>query len=382
MKQLFISSAIALLTTCIACFETKAQVTLSAQLRTRSEFRDGQGAPLPKGAPSAFFTSQRSRINLLFNRSRLKLNFTLQDVRVWGQDVSSINRVNLQENNSLLTHEAWAEILLSDTAIKTKAFSLKIGRQELVYDDQRLLGNLDWLQQGRRHDAAVLKYETPKWLLHAGGAFNQNKEAVSGIVYNNSTPTGYAATTNGGAMYKSMEFLYAQKKLNKGALSFLFFADQFNQYNNDTISGVAQKKYLDKVWSRATTGFYFTKAFGNANITASTYYQFGTNAVSQKVDAHMANLSLLYTFGKLTAGPGVDYTSGSTTNAGRAFDPLYGTPHKFWGLMDYFYAASSFGKGGLLNYYVKSKYAAGKNVTLTADAHLKLQITTILTDKS
>ena len=130
---------------------------------------------------------------------------------MWGQDVSTINRSIAQDNNALMLHEAWAEILLTDTTIKNKSLSLKLGRQEIAYDDERLIGKLDWLQQGRRHDAAVLKYETKSWLLHLGAAYNQNKENASGTVYN-STPAGnYTATTNGGTMYKSMQFLYAGK---------------------------------------------------------------------------------------------------------------------------------------------------------------------------
>ncbi len=149
----------AALSTVLVSLQASAQLSLSGQLRTRTEFRNGQGAPLPKGANPAFFTSQRTRLSLGYTYYRLKFNVTAQDVRVWGQDVSTINRTTTADNNGLMLHEAWAEILLTDTSLKNKALSLKLGRQELVYDDQRLLGNLDWLQQARRHDAALLKYE-------------------------------------------------------------------------------------------------------------------------------------------------------------------------------------------------------------------------------
>ncbi|MBA4168549.1 MAG: hypothetical protein H0X41_13570, partial [Chitinophagaceae bacterium] len=92
-----------------------AQFSLNAQLRTRTELRDGQGAPLSKGLKPALFTSQRTRLNALYNSYRLKFGLSLQDVRVWGQDVSTINRFTTPENNGLLLHEAWAEILLTDT---------------------------------------------------------------------------------------------------------------------------------------------------------------------------------------------------------------------------------------------------------------------------
>src|SRR5690606_38568666 len=51
------------------------------------------------------------------------------------------------------------------------------------------------------------------------------------------------------------------------------------------------------------------------------------------------------------------------------FDPLYGTPHKFWGYMDYFYVADGFGTSGLINYYLKSRFKASEKLLVTADVH-------------
>src|SRR4051812_27574183 len=368
MKKHSILPAALVLVCTAAGVRTNAQLSLSAQLRTRTELRDGQGAPLPKGAPAAFFTSQRTRLNVGYNMYRLKFGVTLQDVRVWGQDVSTINRTTTPDNNGVMLHEAWAEILLTDTTLKNKALSLKIGRQELVYDDQRLLGNLDWLQQGRRHDAAVLKYETKSWMLYVAAAFNQNKENASGTIYN-STPAGnYTSSTNGGTMYKSMQFLYAGKKLKNGNASFLFFTDQFSKYSTDSVNN---KIYQQGSWGRATTGFYVNNIFNKLGVTASAYYQFGKTATSQNLSAVLLSAAAQYGFcKKLNARVGIDYTwggsKGTTTNT---FDPLYGTPHKFWGLMDYFYAASPFGKGGLTDYYIKAKYKASDKFLLTTDLH-------------
>lgn len=348
---------------------SSAQLTLSGQLRTRSELRDGQGSPLSKGAKPALFTSQRTRLSFGYSTYRLKFGVTVQDVRVWGQDVSTINRTTSQDLNGLMLHEAWTEIQLTDTTVKNKMLSLKIGRQELVYDDQRLLGNLDWLQQGRRHDAALLKYETKSWMLHLSGAFNQNKENTSGTVYN-STPAGnYPATTNGGTMYKSLEFFYAGRKFKKGIASFLFLADQFSRYHNDSITSA--KVFEKDIWGRTTTGLYFINSFNKLTTNASAYYQFGKNATGQKLSAELLSASLFYSISrKFTTGVGVDYYSGgSNGTTSHVFDPLYGTPHKFTGLMDYYYAANSFGKNGLVDYYLKSKYKASDKIILSLDLH-------------
>src|SRR6185503_20218128 len=56
-------------------------------------------------------------------------------------------------------------------------------------------------------------------------------------------------------------------------------------------------------------------------------------------------------------------------NKYKRFDPLYGTPHKFWGYMDYFYVADGFGSNGLIDYYLKAKYKAKDNLTLSLDGH-------------
>lgn len=370
MKRTFLYAGICCLLVSSLCYHTaRAQVTLGAQLRTRTEFRDGQGAPLPQGANPAVFTSQRSRLMAGFNSTRLKVGFTVQDVRVWGQDVSTINRTTTADLNGFMLHETWAEVLLSDTAHLTKTFSLKIGRQEFVYDDSRLLGNLDWLQQGRHHDAALLKYETPQWALHVAGAFNQNKENASGTMYNETPPGNYTSNTNGGAAYKGLEFAYGKRKLKDGSASFLFLADQFSTFHTDSTTGL--KSYGNGTFNRMTTGVYFTKSVAAFTITASAYYQFGHNASGQTIDGELISAALFFNPTKtFSIGPGVDYTSGgSNGSTSHAFDPLYGTPHRFWGNMDYYYVASGFGNHGLQDYYLKTKWKPGAKWNLALDGH-------------
>lgn len=357
MKKLFPGGALSIFFGSFIVQNCSAQLSLSAQLRTRTELRDGQGSPLPKDAKPALFTSQRTRLTAGFSNYRIRLGLTLQDVRVWGQDVSTINRVTTADNNGFLMHEAWAEVLLTDTIVKNKSLQLKIGRQELVYDDSRLLGNLDWLQQGRRHDAAVLKYKAGSWNLHLGGAFNQNKENASGTVYNAAPPGNYPANTNGGTAYKGLEFLHVNKQLGKSSLSLLFLADQFSKYYIDSLS---VKQWEAATHQRFTTGFYFS--FRNT-LTAAAYYQTGHNATGKSVNAALLSLAYQHHFSeRFSAEAGADYTTDD-------FDPLYGTPHKFWGAMDYFYVASGFGNKGLQDYYLKAKFRKDARWMISADAH-------------
>lgn len=356
--------------------EAKAQLTVSGQIRTRSEFRDGQGTPAASEAPEAFFTSQRTRLNVGYGGHRFKIYTSIQDVRVWGQDASSINRITTDAFDGLMLHEGWTEFSLLDTGNIAGNFTVKIGRQELVYDDVRLLGNLDWLQQGRRHDAALLKFEQHGWIAHAGAGFNQNSERKSGTAYNG-VPAGYPASTNGMAsMYKSMQFIYLGRKLAFGSASLLAFKDDFSRFSfADTDSLKLKPIYSNKTWSRLTAGGNFSgTVYKKLAFALSAFYQGGQYREGTELDEYLFSVSLMYAAtSKFSVGPGMDITSGNNGNDPskkfQRFDPLYGTPHKFWGYMDYFYVADGFGPNGLVNYYLKTKYKAKKNLMLTADIH-------------
>jgi hypothetical protein len=348
-----------------SCQTLRAQLMISGQLRTRTELRDGQGTPSVRDTAAAFFTSQRTRLTVGFKAHRLKFHTTMQDVRVWGQDASTLNRITSATYNGLMFHEAWGELNLADTSSVMKDLTLKIGRQELVYDDVRLLGNLDWLQQGRRHDAAVLKFINKDWTFHAGAGFNQNAERRSNTVFNG-VPAGYAAGTNGiSTLYKSMQFLYVARKMKWGSGSFLFFKDDFSRFHFAAMDSLKRNPvYEQNTWKRYTTGLYLNGTiFSKLNINASAYYQGGRYRDGANRNDYLLSLATLYATGKkFSLGPGIDITS-------RRFDPLYGTPHKFWGYMDYFYVADGFGSNGLVDAYVRMRYKAAESLMLSFDTH-------------
>jgi hypothetical protein len=384
MKRKITLLAVLFTSACINTESAQAQFTLTGQIRTRTELRAGQGTLQQRGDVPALFTSQRTRLNFGYTGYRFKLFTAFQDVRVWGQDASTMNRTTTEFNNGLMLHEAWGEILLNDTVSTIENFSLKIGRQEISYDDQKLLGSLDWLQQARRHDAAVLKFNNKGWQVDLGAAFNQNKELQTNNLFNGLPGSGignggpvatatYPAGTNGiGTLYKSMQYLYIGRKFYFGNGSLLFFRDNFNKYSAVT------KVLVRGEWSRLTMGAYINAVVKRKlTITASAYYQGGQDKDGKDMKAVLGSLTLSYQVGrKLSIGPGIDYLSGNdgtqpvtADTPNERFDPLYGTPHKFWGYMDFFYVASGFGKQGLVNYFFKTKYKMQDNLVFTADLH-------------
>lgn len=399
-----------------------AQLSVSGQVRTRTEYRNGAGTLKTSTADAAVFTSQRSRLTFNYKAGRVILQTSLQDVRVWGQDASTISNA---DGSRLGVHEAWAEIALAnkkDTSFKKSGvdyFAVKIGRQEFVYDDVRLLGNLDWLQQARRHDAVLFKLLNKGWQVDAAFAFNQNTDAFNynGTYYTPAniaasvkdskgflvaTPAGLiplmnstgvssktgnpsfvnAPSTNGMSQnYKVLQFVYAAKTFKNTKLTGLFVADHFGksildsvQTSNVTTPGyVYGKRFNQKgVYSRFTTGLYATSPLNKTkslSLTAGAYYQFGKDKDGASLSAYTSTLAFVFTKKKFTYTAGWDYVSGndafSSSSTNHRFDPLYGTPHRHWGYMDYFYVGTGSPTGGLSNPFAKIKYGS-KNKRFSA----------------
>jgi hypothetical protein len=392
---------------------SKAQLSLTGQLRTRTELRDGYGTLETTGSKPAFLTSQRARLNFGYRGQRVIFQASVQDVRVWGADASTINNA---DGTRLSVHEAWAEIVLSNKADSTFGhsavdyFGVRIGRQELVYDDQRLLGNLDWLQQARRHDAVVFRLQHKGWQADLGAAFNQNTDAfnyngtyytpanlpayvkdskgnlapvpagfiplasAAGLSARNGNPSLAAAPGTNGATqdYKSMQYLYVARNIHRARISGLVFADEFGKYKLDSVRSVAGSDtgYLygrhfnqPGVNARVTAGLLLNAPFGRDwRLQAGFYYQAGKDRDGLDLSAYTSTLSVTYSRGSFGATLGWDYVSGndafSSSTTSHRFDPLYGTPHKFWGYMDYFYAGTGSAAGGLNNPYARGKYTS------------------------
>lgn len=410
--------------------QSQAQFTLNGQLRDRGEIREGVGNLVPLGSKPAAFISQRTRLNFGYQWDRLTFGVSVQDVRVWGQDASTIS--NIDVGSRLMLHEGWADILLvnkDDPSIGFKPIdrlSLKVGRQELIYDDARLLGNLDWLQQGRSFDMALLKAEHKGFQVDVGYAFNQNTDAfnvtntfyvpgnvpayikdskgatvptpngivplaAAGSINNNSSKNGTpiyitAPNTNGGTQdYKSFTSVHIQKKFDQTKISGLFFNDNFGKYQLDSVATTNSGYVYGRRFNSSGTNSRYTygliasqllgakASWGNVALQGSVYGQSGSNRDGANLKAHYFSVMGIYTKAKISVGPGYDVLSGNNANTIAAgqdnrFDPLYGTAHKFNGYMDYFYAGTGSPAGGLDDAYFKFKYT-NQNFFFAADYH-------------
>ncbi|WP_026969118.1 alginate export family protein [Algoriphagus terrigena] len=344
MKKIFYALALSFL----VFFEVDAQTfSLDADIRPRFEYRHGFGAPLPDGADPAAFVTQRSRLNFAYQDSKLKVYFSVQDVSTWGDTRQlAIN----DENHSFSLFQAWLSYAF------TENWSMKLGRQTLSYDDQRILGEVDWTMQGRFHDAAMLTFAKNGFKTDLAVAYSQENQKNEG--------TGFPIT--GLYTYKVMQMLHAKKTWDKASVSFLFLNNGFQKYTE----GATPQP--DGVYYRQTTGTYFTFPVSVFTLTGSAYLQTGKSAPTTDLTAYQYMLEARYKPGKVAFTLGFESLSGSdqvATEKTNSFFPLYGTNHKFNGYMDLFYVGNHANNVGLNDLYLTTLVPTGKNSSIGAFVH-------------
>ena len=152
------------------------QFTMSGEIRPRMEYRHGYKTLADSNQNHASFTDQRSRLNFNYKDEGYQVKVVLQDVRVWGSQPQLIGNYGQLNPSGSFTgiHEAWGQAFLNEN------WSLKAGRQEMIYDDHRIFGSVGWAQQARSHDAVMIKYQKEGMKLDIAGAFNQDKAGLAG----------------------------------------------------------------------------------------------------------------------------------------------------------------------------------------------------------
>ena len=329
----------------------QAQFTLDGEFRPRAEYRHGFGSIIPEAAEPGFGISARARLNAGYKTEAYTLYLSFQDIMVWGE-----NRQILpyDQNNSFAVFQAWAELNLGG------GWSTKLGRQVLSYDDQRILGGLDWAQQGRNHDAALIKYKKDKFALDLAFAFNQDYSNPTGFV-----SVGNQYNTSGFFSYKTMQMAHLSQAWENFSGSLLLMN---NGFQNDA-SG------LNDVANLQTIGTYLKYNKGAFGLAANAYLQTGEAIYGtsyKDVSAYLLGLDLTYkTSDKVTLGAGVEVISGNDeTDASKtgAFFPLYGTNHKFNGFMDYFYVGNHANSIGLFDVHVSANFKLGETSSLLVKA--------------
>lgn len=289
---------------------TNAQITsLDLEYRFNPIYSRGFRQPLYDGDRAGFFTMQRTRLALNYsNKDSLKAQVIFQDRRAWGE-VS-----DRQDISEVAIFRAWVEKNI------TPEFSIKLGRQGLIYDDQNIFGGLNWAGT-LAHDVALTKYESQKIKAHLGLAFNANR--VNELKRDFFRPN----------LYKNLQFVWVRKEWEKVKSSFWF---------------------VNHGLEKADTTVAYTQTFGtNTHIQLSSklklkgvyFQQIGRDVTNRKVNANFLsthfvykaadNLSLTLALDKMSGSDVADLNDPTTKSS--SYDNLFGLRHGRFGYLDYFY---------------------------------------------
>ncbi len=319
---------------------------LKGEYRFNPLYSHGFRVPLQNDASPEFYVHMRTRVILDYkNPGNLSSQLIIQDRRAWGT----------YNNNGaagiLSIFRGWVEKSIGNN------FSVKLGRQGFIYDDQFILGSLNW-GGNMAHDAALLKLEPGDWKIHGALSYNANGFNLSREPFNFDN-------------HKHMQFLWINRKFNRSRFSFIFMN-----------RGLEKPDGSLRTRSQQTIGgnlkFSISEKVGLKTIY---YYQFGKDTVGENahtVDAFLYSVQLDYQPAtNISFTLGADVVSGTnmsdlrdpTFTKKNNFDILYGLRHGHFGYLDYFYLVL-WPETGLEDYYLKSKLKFTDKINLDTHLHL------------
>lgn len=348
--------AIVMLNIGLLAQEADNEFTIGAKINTRGEIRVGGFDVLEEddNERMSHFIMGQYRLNIGYKRADwFELRLSPQFSGVWGQ-----------AGGNLSLSEGW----LSMKHTKTGLFA-KLGRQSFEYDDERILGYDDWTMTAPTHDALKLGFEGHGHKVHILLAYNQNSENISqGIDY-------YAG---GIQPYKTMQTLWYHYETPKSLFGISLLGMNIGVQSKN-------ENFPDKTYYQQLVGTYLTLKPSIVSLEGSFYYQMGKEEKGIPLNAYMGSAKVLVTpndFYNLYVG--YDYLSGEkfpvVINGGlglifhdkaRAFCPLFGSHHEFYGAMDFFYLDSYVNNfsPGLQNLYTGGTVSPVKGLKINAAYH-------------
>ena len=357
--------------------EFAKKVKLGGQIRTRAEYANGfyqvpaggagyneviGGTGITGAVGSATRRSEAKDDSYILNQTRLwadadvnehlRMFIQLQDSRAWGSEGSTIGTAggtsNAGPENSMLDlHQGYADI----RRIFDMPLTARIGRQEIIWGDHRVIGNFVWSNVGRVFDAARFMWDTDT--IHAeifAAKVDEDGMLLSG---GGGTDTNQKSLNGGGS---SDENVYAAqlafKKLVPSALLELMYickSDQDDSATNSTLVGTGfATNAKDSKGNLVTAGAagdpinihdFGARMDGKVpnldaiDYTLESHGQLGSYG-AQKQEAWAFAGKTGYTFKNVAWTPRIgfeyDYASGDSNpadNTHKTFDNLYPTNH-------------------------------------------------------
>ncbi|NIX59141.1 MAG: alginate export family protein, partial [candidate division Zixibacteria bacterium] len=318
--------------------------------------------------------------------------FQVQGIGIWGL---KDNRSSIGPSDTIFDagfHQAYFTV----NQFYDLPLDFQIGRQEVVLDGHRLIGNVGWFQGGRSHDSVRLTYSVEDFTFLY--VFSQSQEfdnsgSFAGIAIGSSTvdPSDKLDTVTHIIWGNAKDLLGEHSSTSIYAIYV-----NASDVNPDLVG--PPPVIVDKVHNDIyTTGLRQEGRLFGLDYRGEFYYQFGQAEQTELLDdlgtpvargmdreAYMYGLRLGKRFNKVPWKPSLtlwyDFLSGTdwndiTNNKFSTFATLFATQHKFYGSMDLYQVSGVLGDGrttnqlGLRDLAVKTSVQPMDKFLIQADFH-------------
>ncbi|HAH20520.1 MAG: hypothetical protein A2Y00_05005 [Omnitrophica WOR_2 bacterium GWF2_43_52] len=301
--------------------ELKEKLKVSLEMRYRLEARDD----FDFSETADRTTNETDTFHLL--RTRLMLDATiseslrgfvqLQDSRIFG--TTPANRWSIAFRDEFDVRQAYIDYKIKQIS---DALTLRLGRQELSYGDQRLVGGFDWSNVAQSFDAAKVIFAQKQFTIEGFLSEKVNIDLANPNNWYDDNEGFHGVYTSYKGLDKHVLDMYYLYRNSSEPVS---FGPSGSRKLNELTSGIRLKG--DKV--------------NNFDYTLEYAYQSGEFG-SQDINAYALILQAGYTLSDIPWTPRLglewDFATGdedSTDNERNTFDNLWPTNHLFYGYIDF-----------------------------------------------
>ncbi|HIP48063.1 MAG TPA: hypothetical protein EYG92_03750 [Lutibacter sp.] len=333
-----------------------AQFKIDAQYRLRGQVLNGYKKPVKKDVDAAIHIGQRTRLNLRYNTEKYSTLLSMQDVRTWG-DANNVNVTGVagKSFNNMDIYEAWVNFKFTNAG-------LKLGRQEMKYDDQRHISWRNWWDTGMTYDAATYTYKNKEtgWRFDVSASYNSTKQDLLGNDY--SSGVDYFGTVN---PIQTQSFIYVKKSYKKMFVSLLAITSGFQKETNPAVLYMTNTEGIHLNYNATKKGT--DGLFGVAN----AFLQNGSNIAGKKINANMLTAKIGYRalekklevagFFERLSGHDAKNTDTDYNDEIHTYNLLGGARHPYYeGYLDWFVVPGSSKGGGLMTIGLNVNYKLNK----------------------
>lgn len=289
---------------------------ITGQNRIRGESNRGIYSPSnTTGQENFYLARMRNRLRFDFEvNDHVEAVFEIQDVRVWGQE----GKTTGYNANGTGVELKRGEVIFKD--LFDTPLDVEAGRFVMQYGDQRLIGHLEWVDQGRTYDGVRASYNEETYFIDAFG-FRERQGSTN-------PPPGFSNMED-----RDAYGIYGGTRDKNCPLNF----EAYGIVLRDTNKLMGETSVDDTLFA-TVGGRIFGKVEG-FEYAVEAAYQFGDiNDDDLSAWAFAARAS--YTFdadGKPRIGIEVDHASGDddpTDGDQGTFQTLFPTNHLYYGYMD------------------------------------------------